>query len=53
MATKKKAGAKKKAGKKSMAHLDKWRNHLAKCRKDNPSKTLTQCMKLASKSYKK
>lgn len=49
----KKAAKKAPAKKRSMAHLDKWRNHLDKVRKANPSKTLTECMKLAKKSYKK
>ncbi len=49
----KKAAKKAPAKKRSMAHLDKWRNHLQKVRTANPSKTLTECMKLAKKSYKK
>lgn len=33
--------------------LDKWRKHLADVRKQNPSKSLKECMTIAKKSYKK
>jgi hypothetical protein len=33
--------------------LDKWRKHLAECRKANPSKSLKECMVIAKKTYKK
>lgn len=34
-------------------HLQKWQNHLSKVRKENPKKSLAECMKLAKKTYKK
>jgi hypothetical protein len=33
--------------------LDKWRKHLDSCRKQNPSKSLKECMTMAKKTYKK
>jgi hypothetical protein len=36
-----------------MKHLDKWRKHLEKVRKENPKKSLKDCMILAKKTYKK
>ena len=33
--------------------LDKWRNHLAQVRKQNPGKSLKECMTIAKNSYKK
>jgi hypothetical protein len=33
--------------------LDKWRKHLEQVRKQNPSKSLKECMTIAKKSYKK
>ena len=33
--------------------LDKWRKHLDSCRKQNPSKSLKECMAIAKKTYKK
>jgi hypothetical protein len=33
--------------------LKKWQNHLASVRKDNPGKSLKECMTLAKKTYKK
>lgn len=34
-------------------HLQKWTNHLNAVRKANPKKSLSECMKLAKKTYKK
>lgn len=34
-------------------YLKKWQDHLNKVRKENPNKTLTECMQIAKKSYKK
>lgn len=36
-----------------MKHLDKWRKHLEKTRKENPKKNLKECMLIAKKTYKK
>lgn len=36
-----------------MKHLEKWRKHLEKVRKENPKKSLEDCMIIAKKSYKK
>ena len=36
-----------------MKKQTEWMKHLLSVKKTNPKKTLTQCMKLASKSYKK
>ena len=33
--------------------LDKWRKHLELCRKQNPSKSLKECMTMAKKTYRK
>lgn len=35
------------------AALAKWRKHLDSCRKQNPSKSLKECMAIAKKTYKK
>lgn len=34
-------------------HLKKWKNHLDNVRKENPKKSLSECMQIAKKSYKK
>lgn len=39
--------------KKTNPGLDKWRKHLEQVRKQNPSKSLKECMSIAKKSYKK
>jgi Protein of unknown function (DUF2958)/Family of unknown function (DUF6496) len=39
--------------KKITTALDKWRKHLEQVRKQNPSKSLKECMTIAKKSYKK
>ena len=36
-----------------MAKKTKWQEHLAEYRKKNPGKSLKECMKEASKTYKK
>ena len=36
-----------------MKHLEKWRKHLEKTRKENPKKSLKECMTIAKKTYKK
>ena len=33
--------------------FEKWRKHLKEVSKKNPKKSLTECMKIAKKSYKK
>lgn len=33
--------------------LDKWRKHLEQVRKQNPGKSLKECMTIAKNSYKK
>jgi hypothetical protein len=33
--------------------LDKWRKHLEQVRKQNPAKSLKECMTIAKKSYNK
>lgn len=37
----------------ALKHLDKWRAHLDKVRKEHPKLSLKEAMKLASRSYKK
>lgn len=37
----------------NLSNLTAWRNHLEKCRKANPSKSLKECMVIAKKTYKK
>jgi len=37
----------------NMKPLEKWRKHLEKCRRENPKKSLKECMIIAKKTYKK